>query len=88
MNKEITLKQCEAVILEGLEAMDKVNRAFSIIKEMKLYYGEYKSFNNYCKTKWDVQNKYQHLELMSSCFGSQEPLSQYHIKRRKYESRK
>jgi len=77
MNKEITLKQCEAIILEGLEAMDKVNRAFSIIKEMELYSKEYKSFNHYCLTKWDVQKRYQHLEPMSSCFGFQVSQTQH-----------
>jgi hypothetical protein len=88
MNKEITLKQCEAIILEGLEAMDKVNRAFSIIEEMELYSEEYKSFNHYCQIKWDVQNRYQHLEPMNSCVGFYVSQTQHQIIRRKYEPRK
>ena len=36
MKKEITKRQCEAIIQEGLDAISKVDRALSIIQQMKL----------------------------------------------------
>jgi hypothetical protein len=88
MNKEMRLKQCEEIILEGLESMYKVNRAFSIIKDMELYEGEYKSFNHYCQIKWDVQNRYQDLKAINSCFGFYISQEKHQIIRSQHESGK
>ena len=57
------LTQCEAVIREGLESIHKVDRALSIINNLKLYNQEYKDFETYCKENWSIKNNYTHLYL-------------------------
>jgi hypothetical protein len=59
--KTIMLKQCEAIIGEGIESMYKVDRAFSIISDMELYGRKYESFEAYCQSKWNIENKYRYL---------------------------
>ena len=54
--KEITLKQCEAIIAEGLDAIHKVDRALSIIHDMELYSQEYESFKAYRHAKWNIDD--------------------------------
>jgi hypothetical protein len=54
--KEITLKQCEAIIAEGLDAIHKVDRALSIINEMEFYREEYESFKAYRQARWNIND--------------------------------
>ena len=61
--KENLLTQCEAIIREGLESIQKVDRALSIINDLKLYNQEYKDFETYCKENWSIKNNYTHLYL-------------------------
>jgi len=60
---ENLLTQCEAIIKEGLDDMYKVDRALSIINDLKLYNQEYKDFETYCKENWSIKNNYTHLYL-------------------------
>jgi len=53
----VILKQCEAIIAEGLEALSKVDRALSIIQERELFSEEFDSFSSYCHTKWRINEK-------------------------------
>lgn len=59
--RENLLTQCEAVIREGLESIQKVDRALSIINNLKLYKQEYKDFETYCQENWHMKNSYTHL---------------------------
>jgi len=61
--KENLLIQCEAIIQEGLNHMNKVDRALSIINDLQLYDRKYKNFDSYCQTNWRIQNRYTYLFL-------------------------
>ena len=61
--RENLLTQCEAVIREGLESLQKVDRALSIINNLKLYNQEYEDFETYCKENWSIKTNYTHLYL-------------------------
>lgn len=50
----VTLSQCEAVVAEGLQALEKVRKALNIIDEEKLYSDEFNSFDAYCKARWNL----------------------------------
>lgn len=54
VSNAITLQQCEAVIKEGLEAFEKVERALRIIEEMKLYPEQYRDLQSYCDANWEL----------------------------------
>ncbi len=58
---DVIVKQCEAIIEEGVEAMYKVDRALSIIEDMKLYKPKYKSFDEYCFYKWQMNVHFKYL---------------------------
>ena len=57
----ITLKQCEAVINEGLTTLYKVDQALSIIKKHQLFEEHYPSFEDYCRSKWNINEKYNYI---------------------------
>lgn len=62
--EENLLVQCEAIIEEGLNTMDKVDKALSIIHDLKLYNKKnYHSFESYCQNNWHIKNKYTHLYI-------------------------
>jgi len=86
--REITLRQCEAIIQEGLDAMYKVDRALSIINEMALYTGKNESFEAYCQAKWNIGEKHNHLFIKGLQKEPALPQPQNNITRRIYESRK
>ncbi len=88
MKKEIMKRQCEAIIQEGLDAMSKVDRALAIIQQMELYDNTHESFEAYCQTKWNIDEKYHHLDIKGAKHRLTFPLPQKNITRRKYESRK
>ncbi len=58
---DVIVKQCEAIIEEGFDAMYKVDRALSIIEDMELYKPTYQSFDAYCLAKWQMNVHFQHL---------------------------
>lgn len=86
--KEITLRQCEAIIQEGLDAMYKVDRALSIIHDMGLIEGKYQSFEAYCQAKWNIGDRHNYVFIKSAPHQLRLPLPQNNITRRIYESRK
>ncbi len=88
MKKEITKRQCEAIIQEGLDAISKVDRALDIIQQMKLYDNTHKSFETYCQTKWNFDEKYTYISIKDTKHKQILPLPQNNITRRKYESKK
>ncbi len=62
--QENLLRQCEAIIKEGLNSMHNVDRALSIINDLGLYNNKnYKSFESYCQENWHIDHTYTHLYL-------------------------
>ena len=53
--------QCEAIIEEGLKTLEKVERAFAIIEQMKLYREEFKDLDSYYKERWAKNIDLSHL---------------------------
>ncbi len=86
--RDITLRQCEAIIQEGLDAMYKADRALSIIHDMSLYSQKYKDFEAYCEDKWDIGQKHQYVFIQGKSRKPALLLPQNNIIRRKYESNK
>lgn len=48
----LLLDQCEAIIEEGLKTLEKVERAFAIIEQMKLYRKGFEDLDSYYKERW------------------------------------
>ncbi|MCH9814652.1 MAG: hypothetical protein K0U47_12010 [Epsilonproteobacteria bacterium] len=86
--KIVTLKQCEAIIQEGLEAMYKVDRALSIINDLELFNTKHESFEAYCQAKWNIGNRHNYVFIQSSKRALHLPRPQNNITRSIYESRK
>ena len=85
--KAVILKQCEAIIAEGLEAMDKVDRALTIIHDMELFTEEFDNFSSYCQAKWYIGDKHNYVFIDSKQTRNVLPFPQNNITRRIYESR-
>lgn len=51
--QELTAK--EAVIQRGIKAFWETGQALSIIKEKRLYRGEFESFLDYCRDRWGLE---------------------------------
>ncbi len=51
------LKKCEDVIGRNLKEFFEVGKALATIKNDRLYREEYKTFEQYCKEKWDFGRK-------------------------------
>lgn len=86
--KEITFRQCEAIIQEGLDVMYKVDRALSLIHDMGLYEGKYQNFEAYCQDKWNIIERHNYVFLNGAPNKLHLPLPQNNTTRRIYESRK
>ena len=59
----LTLKQCEAVINEGLNSLFKIDQALIIIKKFQLFEKEYQSFEDYCQSKWNINEEYNYISI-------------------------
>ncbi len=80
---KITLKQCEAIINEGLNTLSKIDQALNIIKRFQLFEDEYQNFEDYCQSKWDINEKYNYIFIDSKL----KLLQTNNYKRSDYESR-
>ncbi|HHD81810.1 MAG TPA: hypothetical protein ENK82_00160 [Campylobacterales bacterium] len=60
-SNRLLLDQCEAIIEEGLKTLEKVERAFEIIEEMKLYKKSFEGINAYYKERWAGEIDLEHL---------------------------
>jgi len=61
LSDDLLLEQCEAIIEEGLKTLEKVERAFSIIEQMRLYKNSFENFESYSAKKWKTDTKLPHL---------------------------
>ncbi len=48
----LLLKQCEAIIDDELENLQKLFKALEVIEEMRLYESVCNDFESYCKRRW------------------------------------
>lgn len=52
------LEACEAKIEAGMETFVEVGNALLTIREGKLYRTEFKTFEEYCQTKWEMSDRH------------------------------
>ena len=57
----LLLDQCEAIIIEGLKNLEKVERALEIIEKMQLYKKDFENLNSYHRERWSKQIDLTHL---------------------------
>ncbi len=60
-SERLLLEQCEAIIEEGLQTLEKVERALAIIEQMRLYKNSFETFESYSAKRWDMNMKLPHL---------------------------
>ena len=60
-SNRLLLEQCEAIIEEGLQTLEKVEKALAIIEQMQLYKNGFESFESYSQKKWKIDMKLPHL---------------------------
>jgi len=53
----LLLEQCEAIIEEGLQTLEKVERALAIIEQNQLYKTGFETFDSYYAKKWKIDMK-------------------------------
>ena len=53
-NEQFRLEQCEKIIERGLNTFVEVGRALTEIRDSKLYRISYKTFEAYCKERWEI----------------------------------
>jgi len=61
-----TLRQCETVITRHLEAFFEVGRALMKIQRDKLYRTEYRSFDDYCRARWNMGRFYAYRQIQAA----------------------
>jgi len=61
LSHRLLLEQCEAIIEEGLQTLEKVERALEIIEQMQLYKNSFETFESYSQEKWKIDMKLPHL---------------------------
>ena len=52
------LAHCEAVIERGFETFFEIGRAMAIIRDKRLYRADYKTFEEYCSTRWSLERRH------------------------------
>jgi len=60
-SNRLLLEQCEAIIEEGLQTLEKVEKALAIIEKMQLYKNGFETFESYSQKKWKMDMKLPHL---------------------------
>jgi len=61
ISDRLLLEQCEAIIEEGLQTLEKVEKALAIIEQMQLYKNGFETFESYSKKRWKIEMKLPHL---------------------------
>jgi hypothetical protein len=52
--EERDLIMCEEIIGRGIQSFVEVGRALQTVKEARLYRAEYKTFEDYCRERWQI----------------------------------
>lgn len=58
--EEETLRECETVIERGLKTFYEVGTALLTIRDNRLYRVEYRTFEDYCRKRWQMDRHYAH----------------------------
>ena len=61
ISDRLLLEQCEAIIEEGLQTLEKVEKALAIIEQMRLYKNGFETFESYSAERWKIDMKLPHL---------------------------
>jgi len=56
--EQTELRRCETVIAQGWQTFFDVGKALTTIRDHRLYRGEYKTFEAYCRQKWQYGRAY------------------------------
>lgn len=56
--EEMKLEQCENVIKQGLGGFMLAGKALQAIRDEKLYRAKFTTFEDYCRKRWDLSDKY------------------------------
>lgn len=59
-NEQTLLKSYEGVIGKGIAAFQEVGAALLHIRDGRLYRAEFKTFEEYCRAKWNMDRHYAH----------------------------
>ncbi len=54
MSQTVVLQQCEAIIYDEIQNLQKLYKAFEVIQEMELYKQGYENFSSYCTERWNI----------------------------------
>ncbi len=54
MSQTVVLQQCEAIISDEMQNLQKLYKAFEVIQEMELYKQGYEDFSSYCVERWNI----------------------------------
>lgn len=52
-----TLENCERVIQSGMDTFMEVGGALTVIRDQRLYRASHKTFEEYCREKWDMTGR-------------------------------
>lgn len=65
-SEENVLRECEVIIQKGLSSFFDVGNALLKIRDEKLYRQEFKTFEQYCQNKWQIQRAYAYRLMEAS----------------------
>lgn len=66
INESQELQQCENIIESGLETFYAVGVALLTIRDKKLFKQEYSSFEEYCRDRWNISQRYAYNLIAAS----------------------
>lgn len=52
------LQRCEKIIQNGLKSFMEVGHCLTVIRNNRLYRGEFSSFESYCRNRWGISRPY------------------------------
>lgn len=68
--ESVTLQTCERIIQAGQETFVEVGAALLKIRDDKLYRAEFKTFDEYCRTRWHWSRIHAHRMIAASAVAS------------------
>jgi hypothetical protein len=69
--EESTLEQCERVIAEGIHTFIEVGLALLTVRKDKLYRQKYRSFEQYCRNRWNMSKTHANRMITASTVATQ-----------------
>lgn len=69
-SEQTKLQQLETVIQRGKQSFIEVGTALMEIRVNRLYRGEFKTFEEYCQSKWGFTRNFAHMQIQSAEIAS------------------